>query len=538
LGLTVRRETNSFQPTLRTCEERNAPGSLLSAPVVDALVLPVVGALAFGPEPGLPATSKPPAGGSSEAPLNHRGVNNDLAATFLLGNTPQSEAGKPSQPTAGEIQPSSTPKDSDPAPIPDPLAKDPFQSIDAQGEQKPSKPTSPSDQPDGSTSHAGGGKSGGGGGGSNGPADPTGGLPHGGPASNQAEMTALLSGGGSSGSQGKPGSVSGPSIASVSSGPAVKPPAPPKPHKHGKPGNDPFAPTPKHGKHGKPGNDFLSATQGKQHTPPALLLPGQHKNSRPHESPATGLTNQTGKEHPAVTPATQQAPTTASTSSTNSASQSGPLLHIASLEPTSVSLTTSADPITVGQPVTFTAEVSSEYPGTETGVVIFYDGNTQLGSVEVSADSGGAVATLTTSSLSAGSHSITADYQGDDTFAGSDSSPLTQLVRNTSSVSIRSSANPILASQSVTFTATVTGAGGTPTGPVQFQDGGVNLGGPVNLSNGTASLLVTTLMAGTHNITAAYQGDMNYAGSTSSNLVETVQTGASTTVTVSPNPSV
>jgi IPT/TIG domain len=45
-----------------------------------------------------------------------------------------------------------------------------------------------------------------------------------------------------------------------------------------------------------------------------------------------------------------------------------------------------------------------------------------------------------------------------------------------SSVTLASSANPSQAGQAVTFTATGTGPGGTPTGTVTFRDGGVTLG--------------------------------------------------------------
>jgi hypothetical protein len=55
-----RRDTTSFQPHLKTCEERNAPGTILTAPLVDAVVLPVVGAMAFGDQLGLTAASAPP----------------------------------------------------------------------------------------------------------------------------------------------------------------------------------------------------------------------------------------------------------------------------------------------------------------------------------------------------------------------------------------------------------------------------------------------------------------------------------------------
>lgn len=73
---------------------------------------------------------------------------------------------------------------------------------------------------------------------------------------------------------------------------------------------------------------------------------------------------------------------------------------------------------------------------------------------------------------------------------------------------------------SVTFTATV--AGSSPTGTVQFRDGGSNLGGPVALAGGTASRSVNTLSVGTHNISAAYSGDGANAAATSNTVSHTV----------------
>lgn len=78
---------------------------------------------------------------------------------------------------------------------------------------------------------------------------------------------------------------------------------------------------------------------------------------------------------------------------------------------------------------------------------------------------------------------------------------------------------------SVTFTATVavTAPGaGTPSGNVQFKDGGVNLGSPVALSGTTAQLTTSALNAGVHNITAQYVGDTNFNTSTSGQLAHTV----------------
>jgi len=90
---------------------------------------------------------------------------------------------------------------------------------------------------------------------------------------------------------------------------------------------------------------------------------------------------------------------------------------------TSTSLSSSLNPATIGQSVTFTAIVTSG-GGTPTGTVTFYDNAVPLGSGTLVAGS----ATLTTSSLAAGTHSITAVYAGDSNFLSSPSPALSQVV--------------------------------------------------------------------------------------------------------------
>ena len=73
---------------------------------------------------------------------------------------------------------------------------------------------------------------------------------------------------------------------------------------------------------------------------------------------------------------------------------------------------------------------------------------------------------------------------------------------------VTSSVNPSTYGSAVSFTATVTSAGGTPTGTVQFAVDGSPLGGPVPLAGGSASsLMVSTLAVGTHAVTADYIPD-------------------------------
>ena len=88
-----------------------------------------------------------------------------------------------------------------------------------------------------------------------------------------------------------------------------------------------------------------------------------------------------------------------------------------------------------------------------------------------------------------------------------------------------SSSNPSSFGQAVTFTATVTSQGfkGQPTGTVSFLDGTTNLGNSPLNGSGAATLTISTLAVGTHSITAVYNGDANFAPSTSPVLYQVVQ---------------
>lgn len=76
--------------------------------------------------------------------------------------------------------------------------------------------------------------------------------------------------------------------------------------------------------------------------------------------------------------------------------------------------------------------------------------------------------------------------------------------------------NPLLLSlgQKVTLTATVTPAiMGAPTGTVTFFDGQTQIGTPVTLTNGVATLTTSNLPSGLNVISAVYNGDSNFLGS-------------------------
>jgi RHS repeat-associated protein len=124
--------------------------------------------------------------------------------------------------------------------------------------------------------------------------------------------------------------------------------------------------------------------------------------------------------------------------------------------PTTVSLTSSANPSTYGNPVTFTATV----PSGTTGTIVFFDGGTQIGTGPIS----GTSATFAISELAIGAHSITAFWQGNSNAVFLLSSPLTQTV-NAAGVSWDAGTVTLMVSNSsgtVLSTLTGYGQGSTP----------------------------------------------------------------------------
>jgi hypothetical protein len=204
----------------------------------------------------------------------------------------------------------------------------------------------------------------------------------------------------------------------------------------------------------------------------------------------------------------------------------------------STALTSTPNPSSNGQSVTFTATVTAVPPatGTPTGQVTFQQGNTVLAQAPL--NSSGTVS-FSTSALAVGSDTITATYASDFVFAASGGSTV-QTVQNVSSTTttVSSSANPSVFSQSVTFTAAVTSSGGVPAGTVTFKDGASTLGTSTLDGAGHATFITATLTVASHSITAIYNGSSNFNPSTSSALPQVVnKDGATSTVTSSLNPS-
>jgi len=207
-------------------------------------------------------------------------------------------------------------------------------------------------------------------------------------------------------------------------------------------------------------------------------------------------------------------------------SNAAPVAISIAQDPTTIALTSSANPAVLGAPVTFTALVKGTYPAVPTGHAVFTVDGTAAPAVAL--DATGA-ATLTTSNLALGAHTITAAYAGATDFhAAEDATLKQQIVPPATATTIASSVNPSTFGESVTFTASVSAAAGlgfSPAGTVTFKDGTASFA-TVPLVPRAAQYLaqtsISTLGAGTHNITAIYPGNATTSASVSKVLVQQV----------------
>lgn len=204
-----------------------------------------------------------------------------------------------------------------------------------------------------------------------------------------------------------------------------------------------------------------------------------------------------------------------------------------------VVVSSSANPSSLGQSITLSATVTATSPGQgrPTGSVQFFNGGTLLGTGTLNASG---VATTVTSTLPIGPNSITAKYEGDTNFKTGTSAVFTQNITGTTATTtvITPTPNTAVFGQSVTLTATVTSASSTPGGTVKFFNGTTLIGTATLNASGIGSTSTTTLPVGTDRVTAQYQGNNTFASSTSTaaNIIIT-QSTTTTTLSSSVNPS-
>ena len=185
---------------------------------------------------------------------------------------------------------------------------------------------------------------------------------------------------------------------------------------------------------------------------------------------------------------------------------------------TATTLTSSPNPSTYGQAVTFAAVVAPAPTDGET--VSFMKGKTVLGTGSLS----GGSASFTTSTLPLGGNAVTAVYGGDTHLASSTSNAVKQVVKKAATTaSLSSSPNPSTYGQAVTFAAVVTSSLAAPPDgdTVTFKEGTTVLG-TGSLSGGSASFTTSALPVGTNLVRAVYAGDPDFLGSTSNTVKQVV----------------
>lgn len=248
-------------------------------------------------------------------------------------------------------------------------------------------------------------------------------------------------------------------------------------------------------------------------------------NGNPVGTPAT-LTNGAASESVTVLPGGSDSITASYSGDSNfaasTATEQKPLSFTVTPAATSVAVKSSANPAVYGQPVVFTATVSTSASGAGTpeGQVQFYVSGSAVGSPVTL--SGGVASTPGLSTLAAGSDTVTASYTGDSDFAASSaaggSGVVTETVNQAPAKVTVSGPAQVSAGQPATFQVTVSG-GDPPTGAVVFTAGSTNLGSAPLNSAGQASFTTTALPPGNVTVAVAYSGDPNFQQATATTAV-------------------
>ena len=165
---------------------------------------------------------------------------------------------------------------------------------------------------------------------------------------------------------------------------------------------------------------------------------------------------------------------------------------------TALAATSPRSPSVFGEPLLFLVSAVSPGAGVPTGVVQFADTTTgaNLGSAVLV----NGLATMPITALAVGSYAITATYQGDGNFlSSSNATPVQQTVTpaaTTATVSTNLSILTLVQGNPLDLTAVVSARSpslATPTGTVQFQVDGANVGDPQPVDQtGTATFTLDT----------------------------------------------
>ena len=210
--------------------------------------------------------------------------------------------------------------------------------------------------------------------------------------------------------------------------------------------------------------------------------------------------------------------------------------------PSNASLSASTSAPVVGQPVTYTATVSTNAPDdpnlpAPTGTVTFTNGaNTVCSDVTLSA-AAPYTATCSQTYTGPGFEMITASYSGDDASVASQAQAGVSVTKASSSTSITASAAAPVVGQPITYTATVAVAppdtsGPAPTGTITFKNGLTPLcSGLVLTATASATCTETYSSPGPETVTASYSGDTATLSSSAQAALDVSQASSVTSLT-------
>jgi hypothetical protein len=211
---------------------------------------------------------------------------------------------------------------------------------------------------------------------------------------------------------------------------------------------------------------------------------------------------------------------------------------------TAVGVTSTIPTSVFGQDVRFRATVTTASVTAPTGSVSFIAGGIPLGSTPVTTAGGVTTASIDTTDLPVGSHTVTATYDGDVLFGRGTSPDITVTVQpDASRVMIAASPADAAPGEQVTYTASVAAdapGGGQAGGTVSLSDNGNPVSGcqALTLPSTDPRQVACNETYGndaTHSVVATYNGSPDFLLSTAA-LTETVAPRPTTTsVTVSPS---
>ena len=196
---------------------------------------------------------------------------------------------------------------------------------------------------------------------------------------------------------------------------------------------------------------------------------------------------------------------------------------------TALSISPGGGSIGAGSPFTLTATVSPQSGSAiPSGNVVFNIGGA---SHTVALNASGIATYAGTAPTAAGTLALAAAYQGSSSFAPSDSTTLNEAVADIAtniSLSIDPASGSLNAGSAFTLTATVTAASGSgiPTGNVIFTIGSATQTAALNAAGVATYTGMVPSVAGPLSISAAYQGQGEFAASASNTLNEAIDTSA------------